>query len=340
MTKTVKISLFLFLSVGMTGACAGDKEASKQPKMAVPEPTAVSVITVENREVDRKIEITGTLDPYEEATVSIEAEGRLTAVRADIGDKVGRGAELARVATEEYELKKVQAEAESAAAQADFDRLTELFGKNIASKQQLDEGKRRLDVARAGGLVTGSSGQAVKQAFFDVLGDESFAHRRGDFLLGRRVDLGLSAIEDPGRTIAGVFLFERVGNPFMGLIGNSDSGGTDVDGYLSDGQSVLGIGGEAGPVGLQIAHFGGLDERGHGRGQVVAFPHIVGHQINHALSAFVQNEVVHDGLRCLPPADEGRHYRPDDQGQQDGHHKDFHHGKSVRRAIPAWRWRY
>jgi membrane fusion protein (multidrug efflux system) len=111
---------------------------------------AVSVETIEVNleDVQRTVEVTGTLAPWEEAVVSLEAEGRLVKVAVDLGDPVRKGQMLALIAPQEYEYKKVQAEAELAAAEADFKRTQDLAKKEMSTPQQLDENRRRLEVAR------------------------------------------------------------------------------------------------------------------------------------------------------------------------------------------------
>ncbi len=99
-------------------------------------------------DVLRTVDVTGTLAPWEEAMVSLEAEGRLVKVAVDLGDPVRKGQILAVIAPQEYEYKKVQSEAEFAAAEADFKRTQDLAKKEMSTPQQLDENRRRLDVAR------------------------------------------------------------------------------------------------------------------------------------------------------------------------------------------------
>jgi membrane fusion protein, multidrug efflux system len=115
---------------------------------ALSAPLSVSVAAAAVERVEKRVEITGTLAASDEAVVSIEAEGRLVALRADLGDRVRKGAVLAQIATDEYGFRKVQADAELAAAQADFDRVSGLSGRDMLPKQQLDESRRRLAVAR------------------------------------------------------------------------------------------------------------------------------------------------------------------------------------------------
>ena len=153
----------------LAAACAGRSDGKAPGGPTAPErPLVVSVVPVAERDVERRVEITGTLAAWEEGTVSLEAEGRLVEVRADLGDRVVRGGVLARIAPEEYGFRKDQAEAEFAAAGADVARLSELAAKNMATKQQVDESNRRLEVARtSAGLARKKLADTVLRSPFD-----------------------------------------------------------------------------------------------------------------------------------------------------------------------------
>jgi membrane fusion protein (multidrug efflux system) len=112
-------------------------------------PQSITVAEVLMQKIERRVDITGTLAPWEDANISFEVDGRITEVLVDLGDKVKRGAVLAIVAQEEYVWKKAQAEAELEVAETDFKRFKELIANKIVSPQQLAEARRRLDVARA-----------------------------------------------------------------------------------------------------------------------------------------------------------------------------------------------
>jgi len=143
----------------------------------------VTVRTVEAREerVERVIEITGTLAGLEEITVSAEVEGRVERVGADLGDAVKAGSILIQLAREMPRLQAAQADADygTALARAGTDdagldaaspdtsaavrrttadrdeavrtlqRVTELFGKAVASQADLDTARTREQVALA-----------------------------------------------------------------------------------------------------------------------------------------------------------------------------------------------
>ncbi len=112
-------------------------------------PISVETAKVNLEDVQRAVDVTGTLAPWEEAVLSLEAEGRLVKVAVDLGDPVRKGQILALIAPQEYEFKKVQAEAELAAAESDFKRTQDLAKKEMSTPQQLDENRRRVEVSRA-----------------------------------------------------------------------------------------------------------------------------------------------------------------------------------------------
>jgi RND family efflux transporter MFP subunit len=80
--------------------------------------------------------------------VSVEADGRLVQVHVDLGSRVKKGEVLAQIAPAEYSIRKAQAEADLDAARADLGRMEILVSKDLATRQQLDEAKRRFELAR------------------------------------------------------------------------------------------------------------------------------------------------------------------------------------------------
>jgi RND family efflux transporter MFP subunit len=128
-------------------ACRRGNAESGQATSAAPLAVAMAVVSTES--ITETVEATGTLAAWQEATVSLEVEGRVAELAVDLGDAVGKGATLARVIPVEFTWRKAQADADLAAAEADFRRLEEMAGRNLVSKQQLDESRRRLEVSRA-----------------------------------------------------------------------------------------------------------------------------------------------------------------------------------------------
>jgi membrane fusion protein, multidrug efflux system len=137
-----------FLLLSLLAACK-ERGASQALATQVVVPLTITASDVKTERIERRIDITGSLAAWEEAVVSFEVEGRIAEVTADLGDEVARGAVLVRITPVEFAWRKAQSDAELAAAEADFKRLSEMGGKNLISQQQLDEGRRRLDVAKA-----------------------------------------------------------------------------------------------------------------------------------------------------------------------------------------------
>ena len=146
-----KLFFLLFLACTLLVTQSGCKKGgdTKKDSSALDVPLNVSADEVLAEEVERRIDINGTLAPWEEATISIEVDGRIIEVNVDLGDLVKKGDVLARIMPSEYEWKKVQAEADLATSEADYKRQQKLFAEGIATKQQIDEVQRKLDVARA-----------------------------------------------------------------------------------------------------------------------------------------------------------------------------------------------
>ena len=137
------------LVIGLIAVGCKGETSAKAAVDGTMAPIAVSVESARAETIERRVEVTGTLAAWEEGTVSLEVDGRLTQVRADLGTIVRRGEVLARVADQEYVYKRVQSEAELGAATTDFKRIEELLAKDMTTRQQLDEARRRLDVARS-----------------------------------------------------------------------------------------------------------------------------------------------------------------------------------------------
>jgi len=140
-------TLFIFLTLIALSACGGKPpEAPAANGKGGSATVALAAAKIERME--RSVEITGSLLPWREATVAVEADGRVAALGADLGSVVAAGTVLVRLASEEYEFKVRQAEAELTAAEADNARIAALADRNMATRQQADDAARRVEVAR------------------------------------------------------------------------------------------------------------------------------------------------------------------------------------------------
>jgi RND family efflux transporter MFP subunit len=94
-----------FLLVVLVG-CAPKKEAATSTE---PQPVAVTVAPVKPQAIRRTVSVVGTLNGYEEVVLAPKVDGRVIAIRADVGDVVAPGTTLLELETADYELAIVEA---------------------------------------------------------------------------------------------------------------------------------------------------------------------------------------------------------------------------------------
>src|SRR5690606_20646807 len=133
-------------------------------------PVPVEVAAVEHGPIERRRELTGSLEASAEFIVAPKVAGRVVRVAVDLADTVTRGQVVAELDDQELQQAEAQARANLAVARAqasaaekaatiarrNFDRASGLHGRNIASEQELDvarsekaEAEGDLEVARA-----------------------------------------------------------------------------------------------------------------------------------------------------------------------------------------------
>lgn len=197
------------------GAAVNTNAPATAPTKAAA-PVAVITAPVVSESVEKRVELTGTLAAWEEGVVSIEAEGRLVRVMADLGDKVKRGAALAQIAPQEYEFRKAQTQADLAAAESDFTRISSLAEQGGSTRAQLDESRRRLEVSRtAADLAVKKLSDATLRAPFTGIVDRRMIN------LGEYVRIGapafnvvsISPLKFKGEAPERFSLDVKIGNP-------------------------------------------------------------------------------------------------------------------------------
>ncbi len=171
-------ALTIALLIATTAACS--KSQSAQARSRDDAVTPVKVEPVLQESVRRSVEVVGTLAAVDEVTVSAEAEGRVSRLLADLGDRVSAGqplveldrekpqynvdqqkAALARAlakfgATDSAHLPPIEktpdvqkAQAELAQAKQAFDRAQELHRRELVSKQTIDDAETTLQSKQA-----------------------------------------------------------------------------------------------------------------------------------------------------------------------------------------------
>lgn len=144
-------------------------------------PLAVRMAAVQAKDINRVVETTGTLFPFEEAVISAEIDGKAEEIRFDLGDIVDKGQPLVRINDEEqrYQVQQSEAQlrqslerlglkgenekvadvretpdvrrarADLTEAEQRFKRTRQLVDQNIGAKSELDQASSRYQAAQA-----------------------------------------------------------------------------------------------------------------------------------------------------------------------------------------------
>jgi len=94
-------------------------------------------------------EFDAVIEAVNKSTVSAQTSGRVIEVNFDVDDYVEKGAVLLRMRGTEQRAAARAAEARFATAQADFNRMQELYGKKLVSQAMYDRSQSELESAKA-----------------------------------------------------------------------------------------------------------------------------------------------------------------------------------------------
>src|SRR5215470_8987293 len=173
----LRVSSVLFLAAA-AAACSKQDGAQARGREDAAKP--VQVEQVKRESVHRAVEVVGTLAAVDEVTVSSEAEGRVSKLLADLGDRVTAGQPLLELDREKpqynYDQQKAalaralakfgagdpahlppiektpdvqKAQAELVQAKQAFDRADELHKRQLVSRQTLDDAQAMLQAKQA-----------------------------------------------------------------------------------------------------------------------------------------------------------------------------------------------
>src|SRR4051812_32546510 len=161
-----------------TAGCSKTDSAQARGREDAPRP--VKVEEVKQESIHRSVEVVGTLAAVDEVTISAEAEGRVSRLLADLGDRVAAGQALVELDREKPQynvdqqkaalaralakfgapdsahlppLEKTpdvqKAQAELAQAKQAFDRARELHKRELVSQQTIDDAETTLQSKQA-----------------------------------------------------------------------------------------------------------------------------------------------------------------------------------------------
>jgi RND family efflux transporter MFP subunit len=150
---------FFLLFIGCTRGKPSEATTQEQTEQAI----SVTTKAVETRELRRTVEMVGTLNGWEEVTISNEMAGTIEKILVDLGDRIKKGQLLIRFDQREAQLAQAQAEAnleaaKKALAQAQAEwrdadvnlkRIKELHSEGVIATSQLDVAQSRFDAVEA-----------------------------------------------------------------------------------------------------------------------------------------------------------------------------------------------
>ncbi len=159
------ISITLLAALALAGCAQHETEA--------PVASAVEVAPVREVSGGAGIRYSATVEPDAQVAVAFRVGGYVVDVAVEEGDRVAKGAVLARLRSSDYAEKLGQASASQAEAQAaleqaktDLDRARKLYAANALTKPELDAATTNVEVSQArvhrGRAAAGEAGLALR----------------------------------------------------------------------------------------------------------------------------------------------------------------------------------
>ncbi len=145
----------MFAGLAM-GACGGGETAAVENAARTAEPIAVELRTAELEAVPRTTRATGSLEPLRRVSPGTKILGRLESVPVSEGQRVAKGALLAKLESRDLEAAVRQAEAAVRMAEANVenaraqrDRMSDLHGRGSVTDKNLEDATAGFRVAEA-----------------------------------------------------------------------------------------------------------------------------------------------------------------------------------------------
>lgn len=163
-----KRAAWLLVIAAVAGCNGGGDDATPQPDQGAVEPRPerrVTMVAVTSMPIERTVDISGTIDAYEQVTVGAKVPGRLASIAVDLASPVVKGQVIARLETTDYQLRVDQARAAVGQSRAvlgltegqdkvDVDG-TAVVRQAQATLQEAQANLRRTRALSAEGLATG-----------------------------------------------------------------------------------------------------------------------------------------------------------------------------------------
>jgi RND family efflux transporter MFP subunit len=177
LARALPLSVLLpLLAIG----CSREQPAKAASDGSKPQTIAVTVAPVEAKDVQRRVEVVGSLEPDEEVTVYAQVSGYIEKIFADLGDRVGAGQPLLQLDQADFRLQVQRAESilrqtraklgavdgsetlpddqQSGVRQATanyedaalwYERMQSLYKEGAVSRNEVDTARAKRDALRA-----------------------------------------------------------------------------------------------------------------------------------------------------------------------------------------------
>ncbi len=153
-TKTVIIAILATAVISFVALSRWNNDNSSGASEALP--LAVTIQTLQPAAVTKTLTISGTLVGEDEATVISETNGKIVAVRAQVGDWLNKGQtivqvenDLKQVALEQAKAQLLSAKTNDDKARKDLERYEELFKQQITTQSVLENARLGVQAAEA-----------------------------------------------------------------------------------------------------------------------------------------------------------------------------------------------
>jgi|WetSurMetagenome_2_1015567.scaffolds.fasta_scaffold02703_4 membrane fusion protein, multidrug efflux system len=149
MTMLKLFALIIGLNCYVLAADSPPAKSNSPVSAKPPLGSPVEVIQVKTDTVIEEVSTVGTLRPDESVVIKSEIAGRIQRIEFTEGQKIEAGATLILLDASEYKALLEQNNATLILNKQSYDRIKDLFGKQLTSHQALDEAKSKLDESKA-----------------------------------------------------------------------------------------------------------------------------------------------------------------------------------------------
>lgn len=150
MTKTTKSSaeIILFCLIFLLSAC-GEQEHGKRGKAPSLSPAAVAVEKARIETADSLINVVGTVEAVQRASISARISGQIVELPVLLGTEVKKGDMLVKIRAGEISARALRAEAELAGARRNLERETKLQAEDASTMETVKSLRDAVRIAEA-----------------------------------------------------------------------------------------------------------------------------------------------------------------------------------------------